>query len=131
MNIDPRTFSLIKIILLAALCLYIVLSALFYVYLQLRFFDPLYFRKIILQILAVTAIFLFDLFLSVRQEQLRKTNRGPSRLSYILTVACTAGGYVVFSRLAAQTAMASTRFLSLYIPVILILSVYEFITCKP
>ena len=131
MNIDPKTLSFIKTMMLTALCIYIVLSALFYVYLQLRFFDPLHFRKVSLRILAVTAIFLIDLILSVRQNRLRKANCSPSRLSYISTVLCTVSGFAVFSRFALQTAKTSAWFLTFYILVILLLSIYEFITCKP
>lgn len=131
MNIDPKTLSFIKTMMLTALCIYIALSASLYVYLQIRFFDPLHFRKVSLRILAVTAIFLFDLILSVRQTRLRKTNRSPSRLSYILTSFCAVWGFAVFFRFAFQTGKASAWFLSCYILVILLLSAYELITFKP
>lgn len=98
MKSAQKLLPIIKLALLAGLCLYILPSSLLVIYLQIQFLEPSYFPKILIQILAVNTVFLLNLFFSAEQLFLpeRKTPRAESMI-------CAVIGCIMFLCLALHT----------------------------
>ena len=110
MNSGQSIRSIIKITLLAGLCLYTVLASLLFIYLQLYFFDPIYFHKTILQILAVNTVFLLNLFLSAKQFLLPDPNPDHSKSDRMVCFLCSVVGLIMFICLAERSGEYHDRF---------------------
>ena len=110
MNSGQSIRSIIKITLLAGICLYTVLASLLLIYLQLYFLDLSYFSKTIIVILAINTVFLVNLFLSAKLLLLPEQN--PRRLHsdriacFILSVL----GLIIFLILAERNGEYHDRF---------------------
>lgn len=124
MNTVQKTLSGIKLIMLIGLCLYTGLSALFFVYLQIRFFDPIYFQKIAVRILGVGLILGWNLSLSVKHLRHHTT------VSHLTAFLCSAAGCLLFLRTAINVDNTVSWFFAYYCIVILLISTYELISTK-
>ncbi len=130
MNTAQKLLSMAKIALLVGLCLYTVLSSLLFIYLQIHFFDPIYFPRVMIQILAVNTVFLLNLFLSARQFLLPEKNTVHSAGDRAAVLVCSVIGFVMFLRLALHSGAVYDYFFLFCNLVIVGLSAYDFLPHK-
>ena len=121
MSTVKKLLPIIKLTLLVGLYLYIALSSALFLYLQLRFFDPMYFPKVILLILAVNTVFLLNLFLSAKPILLPPPSPSDGRAAFV----CSVMGSLMFLWLLLHTRTVYDLFFFLCTLVILLLSLSE------
>ena len=125
MNTIRKLLPIIKIALLVGLCLYTVLSSLLFIYLQIHFFDPTFFPKVIVQILAVNTVFLLNLFLSAKPLVLPADNKLHSASDPVAAFVCSVIGCVIFLCLALRSHMLYDWFFALCTLPVVILSLSD------
>ena len=125
MNTIRKLLPIIKIALLVGLCLYTVLSSLLFIYLQIHFFDPTFFPKVIVQILAVNTVFLLNLFLSAKPLALPADNKLHSASDPVAAFICSVIGCVIFLCLALRSHMLYDWFFALCTLPVVILSLSD------
>ena len=125
MNTIRKLLPMIKIALLVGLCLYIALSSLLFMYLQIRFFDPAFFPKVIVQILAVNTVFLLNLFLSAKPLVLPADSKLHSASDLPAALGCSVIGCTMLLCIALRSHMLYDRFFALFSLLVVALSLYE------
>lgn len=125
MNTIRKLLPIIKITLLVGLCLYTLLSSLLFIYLQIRFFDPAFFPRVIVQILAVNTVFLLNLFLSAKPLALPADSKLHSASDPVAAFVCSVIGCVMFLCLSLRSHMLYDWFFALCTLPVVILSLYE------
>lgn len=127
MNTIRNLLPIIKIALLVGLCLYTVLSSLLFIYLQIHFFDPTFFPKVIVQIVAVNTVFLLNLFLSAKPLALPADNKLHSASDPVAAFVCSVIGCVIFLCLALRSHTLYDWFFALCTLPVVILSLSDLI----
>ena len=130
MNMIRKLLPSIKIALLVGLCLYTVLSSLMFVYLQLRFFDPSYFPRVLLQILTANTVFLLNLFLSLKPLVLPTYDVAHMANDRGAAFICSVIGCIMFLALALRSHMLYDWFFALCSLLVVCLSLYEILPHK-
>ncbi len=130
MKAIKKAIPIIKIIMLIGLCLYLTLSAVFYIYLEMHFFDSSHIRRVFFKILAISSVLWLNLIISISQFIGRNRKNAPSLLMPSLSSLCSLLGCMLFLYLAVCNG-GYVWFLALYNLVIVFLSAYDLILRRP